>query len=240
VVPIIKQTRKQKKCIQQALQTITRREIDIIPDHMMLEMLLLYVIEPPQNNKVSHLLLDKFITLYGTINAPLYSLCEVEGVNFDTAVFIKIIFKAIRSYLDSAYSQSMLITDACTAKNYMSSKFVGLSIETVYLAGLGYNGRVIFCKKMAEGTPHDVNIMLIDIIREAISASAVKVILAHNHPYGICVPTRNDIHTTRLLDSELKRFRVELFDHIIVADDDIYSMREQDMIANYTLSYGHR
>jgi len=236
----MKQTHRQKKYVQQILRTFTQSGMDIIPDHMMLEMLLLYVIDPPQNNKVSHLLLDKFITLSGTINAPLYSLCEVEGVNLDTAVFIKAIFKTIRSYLDSAHSQPNLIIDVDSVKDFMRSKFVGLSVETIYLAGLGYNGRVLFCKKMFEGTPHDVNFMLIDIIREAIGVGAVKVILAHNHPYGISAPTQSDIHTTRILDSELRRFRVELFDHVIVADDGVYSMREMDMIANYTFPYVYR
>jgi len=214
--------------------------MDIIPDHMMLEILLLYVIEPPKNSKVSHLLLDKYITLSGTINAPLYSLCEVEGVNLDIAVFIKTIFKTIRSYFDSVHSQSNLITDIGTAKDYMSSKFIGLSVETVYIAGLGRNGRVLFCKKMAEGTSRNVDFMFNDIIREAIGAGAVKVVLAHNHPYGICVPTRNDIYTTRILDSELRRFRIELFDHIIVADDNTCSMRERDMITSSTFSYEYR
>ena len=60
--------------------------------------------------------------------------------------------------------------------------------------------------------------------RLASSYDAVGVILAHNHPSGDCLPSREDIITTRMAAEALGKIDVTLVDHVIVAGDDCVSM----------------
>ena len=50
------------------------------------------------------------------------------------------------------------------------------------------------------------------------------VILAHNHPSGIAVPSGEDIQTTQRVAAALNTVDIILADHIVVADEDFTSM----------------
>lgn len=58
----------------------------------------------------------------------------------------------------------------------------------------------------------------------ALGANATSVVLAHNHPSGIAVPSDADVTTTHRVAAALRTVDVILVDHIVVADDDFVSM----------------
>ena len=58
------------------------------------------------------------------------------------------------------------------------------------------------------------------------SRSASTVILAHNHPSGIALPSDDDCAATTRAAQALQTIGVALADHIIVADDDFVSMAQ--------------
>jgi DNA repair protein RadC len=62
------------------------------------------------------------------------------------------------------------------------------------------------------------------VVENAILTSASAVILAHNHPSGIALPSQDDYVATDRAKAALKTIGVELVDHIIVADGDYVSM----------------
>ena len=52
------------------------------------------------------------------------------------------------------------------------------------------------------------------------------MVLAHNHVSGLAVPSAEDIMTTKQLARSLRLVGILLYDHFIVADGDMVSMRE--------------
>ena len=58
----------------------------------------------------------------------------------------------------------------------------------------------------------------------ALHNNAAGVILAHNHPGGIALPSPEDIATTRTIKSALQPMGIVLMDHIIVAGEESVSM----------------
>ena len=220
----------QKKYAQDVLRNFVETGIDTAPDSVMLETLLLCVLNPSKSREASRLLLNNFLSLSGVINAPFPALCDMDGIDVDTAVFIRTIFLTMRSYYSSEHSASTKITDTTSAKEFMRNKFIGLTLEAFYLAGIGIKGKVLFCKKIARGTPDRVDISFRELIRASLLADAFKVVIAHNHPGGLCIPSRLDIHTTHILNRNFMQHSIELFDHIIVGEDGVHSMREQDIL----------
>ena len=62
------------------------------------------------------------------------------------------------------------------------------------------------------------------VVELALAANATTVILAHNHPSGIAVPSREDVQTTYRVEAALEAVEIVLADHIIVSDGDYTSM----------------
>ena len=66
-------------------------------------------------------------------------------------------------------------------------------------------------------------------ISTASSANATSVILAHNHPSGFALPSREDVQTTKRVALALDAVEIELVDHIVVADDDFVSLAQSGL-----------
>ena len=54
------------------------------------------------------------------------------------------------------------------------------------------------------------------------------MVLAHNHPSGLAVPSPEDIQTTRRIAQALQAVDIVLADHIVIADDDYVSIAMSD------------
>ena len=54
------------------------------------------------------------------------------------------------------------------------------------------------------------------------------LVLAHNHPSGLAVPSPEDIQTTRRIAQALQAVDIVLADHIVIADDDYVSIAMSD------------
>jgi DNA repair protein RadC len=63
----------------------------------------------------------------------------------------------------------------------------------------------------------------------ALGANATSVVLAHNHPSGLALPSGEDIQTTRRLNLALRAVEIELVDHVVVADGDYVSLAQSGM-----------
>ena len=63
------------------------------------------------------------------------------------------------------------------------------------------------------------------LFRRALELEASKMLLAHNHPSGICRPSRQDIAATRQLSRAAEVVGFEIVDHLIVTQSRTYSMR---------------
>ena len=64
----------------------------------------------------------------------------------------------------------------------------------------------------------------------AIGVNAATVVLAHNHPSGLAMPSAEDIQTTRRIAHALQAVEITLADHIIVADGDFVSMADSGLL----------
>ena len=64
------------------------------------------------------------------------------------------------------------------------------------------------------------------IASAALALNATAVVLAHNHPSGLATPSDEDISTTRYIQEVLRKLDITLYDHVILADDDMVSLRD--------------
>lgn len=94
----------------------------------------------------------------------------------------------------------------------------------VFLLCLDAKCKVLGCKLICEGGVNSADLSIRKIVETAINANASSVILTHNHPSGVAIPSADDVQTTVRVAHALQLMDIILADHIVVADDDAVSM----------------
>ncbi len=69
-----------------------------------------------------------------------------------------------------------------------------------------------------------------EVFKVAIENNSANIILLHNHPSGNSEPSNEDIKTTKKLVDAGKLLDIEVFDHIIIADNSYSSFVEKRII----------
>ena len=73
-------------------------------------------------------------------------------------------------------------------------------------------------------------VTLRQIVEHALLSGASSVLLAHNHPSGIALPSASDRQMTLQVRDALATMGIRLTDHIIVADNDFVSMAQSGLL----------
>ena len=89
---------------------------------------------------------------------------------------------------------------------------------------------MISCKILTTGTSNQTLISSKDIVLWAIREEASGIIVAHNHPTGICEPSTDDKISTEQLKKAAKLMDINLIDHLIITEDGYFSFKESGLI----------
>lgn len=198
--------------------------LDNFSEVQALELLLFYCIPQKDTNPIAHDLLNHFGSLSQVLEAPVEELVKVPGIKENAAVLLKLVTDMGRYYLVSRSQQFTILPTLNACANFLVPRFFGRRVETVFLLCLDAKCKVLCCKEVGEGSVNSAGISIRKIVELALGANATTVVLAHNHPSGMAIPSPEDIQTTRRLAAALNAVEIHLADHIIVADDDHISM----------------
>lgn len=188
-------------------------------DHNVLELLLFYSIPRRDTNEIAHRLVDRFGSLSGVFEADYEELLKVEGIGANSASLIKLIPEISRRYMtDGAVGDGVFDTAEKIGK-YFTAKFLGETVETVYMMNLTSSFSLISCEEIYRGSVNSSQITPRMLIEKALNAKASMVILAHNHPGGIAVPSAEDINTSRIMHEALSLVDVRLMEHFVVSKE---------------------
>ncbi len=198
--------------------------LDSFHELQVLELLLFYCIPRQDTNPIAHRLLERFGSFSQVMEAPVAELEKVEGMGKNAAAFLRLVMEAGRFYQVSQTMQSKVLTTIDQCGSYLCPFFVGRRNETVFLLCLDAKCKVLCCKEIGEGSVNSAGVPIRRIVETALAANATTVVLAHNHPSGLALPSNEDIATTHRLALALDAVDILLADHIIVADGDFVSL----------------
>lgn len=191
-----------------------------------LELLLFFAVPQGDTNPLAHELLQRFGSLSQVLEAPAEELEKVPGVGSHVSTLIRLITAFSRYYMVNRTSQFQVLTTTEQCGNYLLPYFFGRRDETVFLLCLDAKCKVLCCKEVGRGSVNSAGVSIRKVVETALGVNATTVILAHNHPSGVAVPSREDIFTTKRLAKALDGVDIILADHIIVADDDFVSLAD--------------
>ncbi|MEL7444622.1 MAG: JAB domain-containing protein [Pseudomonadota bacterium] len=107
-------------------------------------------------------------------------------------------------------------------REVVTSNQMAESLHAIFLDG---NRRYLADAGVGQGDVSSLSLRMRELYGKALAVGATGIILAHNHPSGICHPSRADIEETRRLAAIGKALDIELLDHLIITQDSAYSMR---------------
>ena len=198
--------------------------LDQFTDIQVLELLLFYAIPRQDTNPIAHRLLEHFGSLSQVLEASVEELEKVSGVGHNAATLLRLTTELGRYYLVNRTMQTQILTTIDQCGTYLVPFFFGRKNETVFLLCMDAKCKVLCCKEVGEGSVNSAGVSIRRIVEIALASNASNVVLAHNHPSGIALPSQEDILTTKKVAAALTAVDVGLVDHIVVADDDYVSM----------------
>ena len=198
--------------------------LDDFAPHNILELLLFYSIPRGDTNPVAHRLIDTFGSLSGVFDATPEELAKVDGVGENSAILISMIPQIARKYLEDKADTANIVGGCSDIGAFLLPKFVGRTNEALMMVSIDNKNKIVSCSVVAEGTVDSAKVSRRKIMEEAMKVKATRVILAHNHPCGVAVPSSEDVVMTKEIGRLFAQVGIELVDHIIVANDDYVSM----------------
>lgn len=106
---------------------------------------------------------------------------------------------------------------------YLKDDYKGLEKERLIVLYLDSSYKVVYKYLAGDGNFNSIILDEKEIVKRALKLNAVSVCLAHNHPSGLLYPSLEDENVTESLKRRLLFFNIDLFDHLIITDDDYYS-----------------
>jgi len=194
-----------------------------------LELLLCYCVPRKDVDPLAHALLTRFGSFSRVLEASPQELEKVEGIGENISTFLTLITAVGRYYQTSLSKPGEVVRDIERCGQIMVPYFYGRNTETVFLLCLDAKCKVICCREIERGTVNSAAISIRKVVEAALDANATSVVLAHNHPSGVALPSPEDVQTTHRLAKALYAVEVSLLDHVIVADGDYVSIAQSGL-----------
>lgn len=210
-----------------------KQGLDHFSGHEVLELLLFYCIPRVDTNEIAHKLINRFGSFENVLDAPLKELEKIDGIGHNAGLFLKLIREVERYYhisKDNNELRERKLSSRDDCGRYMAHYFDGSKVEKVYLLCLDGKNKVLCCRQVNEGSVNCTEISTRKIVDIALTENATSVVLAHNHPSGLAVPSALDVQATLRIIQALQHVDVMVVDHVIVADEDHTSMVDSNYI----------
>ena len=219
---------------QRMLQKFRQYGIECFEEHEILEILLYSSYTRRNTNDIAHQLIKQFGSLSGVLNADFDELCQVENVGPNAAAMLRF-FKEFAIHNSRIDFSGITLSSSDEVRKFCHKLLCQCTVEVAYALFLDDAFSLISNLRVSRGNTSRVEFDLKLTIKKALECHASKIILAHNHPHGVLMPSAADVATTRRTASALRDIGIELIDHIIVNEEDGYSMRSAGLLPDLWL-----
>ncbi len=192
--------------------------------------LLALILSSGTNGKNAVQLANDILVQSGSLRSllaqPISRLMKIEGIKLARACQLAAGRElARRAALESALCES--VESPQDVIGWLQKQIGYESQEVVYALFLNVRNQIVSFGKVFQGHNDSVGFKNRELFQQALKVSAVKIILAHNHPSGSTVPSRADIAMTQRLREAAELLNIEIIDHLIISSSAYFSFREQ-------------
>ena len=114
--------------------------------------------------------------------------------------------------------------------NYVKNELANKKNEYFYAILLDTKNVIISKEVISKGILDASLVHPREAFKAAVKKSAKSIIFVHNHPSGDMNPSKYDLLTTKKLVDAGNILDIKVLDHIIIADNDYYSFKKENLI----------
>lgn len=224
---IIKQLPLQERPREKAI----KNGVESLSDYELLAIILQSGCKDKSALQLAMELIISFKGLYNVFNTSIYELNKINGINNVKAIQLKAIKELfVRFSMNNIIvNESIKLSSGYDVYNYANLKYNNKFQEKLVVFYLNIKNIIIFEQVISIGDDsHSINNNKL-ICKNALEKYAKKVIVCHNHPSGNASPSLDDINSYFSLKSALSLIQVKLIDHIIIGNNQFYSLIDERM-----------
>ena len=155
---------------------------------------------------------------------------EYNGIGPAKAVTIQAAMELGKRLLLETKGPKAKFGSSSDAHDYFRVKMSDMPHEECHLLLLNVKNQFVGHHVVSRGGISESSVDIRLVLRHALIAGAPNLIIAHNHPSGNPMPSRQDDDLTMRLQKACQTMGLRLLDHIIIGDDTYYSYADEGRI----------
>lgn len=174
-------------------------------------------------------LLQRHKGVTGLRDLSLTELMQQKGIGTAKATTIAAAIELGKRVSTGICDYRPVIHGSAEAARLMQGRMRYLDREHFQVILLNHKKAVLSIETVSIGTLNSSLVHPREVFKQAIKRSASTMILAHNHPSGVCEPSEQDVQITQRLKEVGQIIGIEVIDHLIIGEDKYYSFRENNI-----------
>ena len=175
-------------------------------------------------------LLAAFGSVRGIAEASVEQLSSIHGIGAAKAVQLKAACELARRMALLPNGKRLVIDSVDRAAALLAPSLLDKQKEHFVALLLDNRHSLIRVSPIAVGSLSATLVHPRELFKEAISACAAAVIVAHNHPSGDPAPSAHDVELTRRLVEAGSLLGIEVLDHLIIARGGVVSLKAHGVV----------
>ncbi|NLJ15865.1 MAG: DNA repair protein RadC [Clostridiales bacterium] len=197
--------------------------------HEIMEIMLFFTNPRKDTNALGHLLIKKFGSIRGVLDASHDELINISGIGESTASHISFIKEIAKIYMQQSISAEKLDSPEKLC-SYFKAVLIGEDVEQLHIVCLNHEMELVLDEKVCQGDIGRLNVDMRRLMEIAIKSKCDTVAIGHNHPKGLHIPSKADIQTTRRIYNAFANINIRLIDHIIIGINGETSIRKSGLM----------
>lgn len=181
--------------------------------------------------ELSRLLLQHFGGLNPIFDASLQDLGQFHGIGNSKYAQLMAVKELGRRYIGQHLKQEKIeLSNSKALLDFLKFELLGETQEVFAVLCLDVHLRKISFKKMFYGSINSCEISINQLLRHVIHQHASSIVIAHNHPFGLALPSQADLELTQHISTACNLLEIRLIDHCIISPEGSYSFAEHGLI----------
>ncbi len=179
--------------------------------------------------EISSELINYFNGLSNLFEQSYIELSKIKGLSKIKSLKLNAFFELCKRKEEIAYLESY---DRFNIQNFVKKirKYIlNYQIENLIIVTLNNKNKVL-CIKNIDFNEKRIKVSCFDVIKFVIQNGAIKFIVVHNHTGNLIEPSLEDLNYTKTLQTEAKKFNLNLIDSIILNREDYFSFFEENLL----------
>ena len=175
-------------------------------------------------------LLQRFGGISGLLQQDASALQSVKGLGPAKRAELAAVLELARRAIEQPMAERPVLNDPGSVQRLLQLRMAHKPHEVFAVLFLDAQLRLIALEELFRGSLTHTAVHPREVVVRALALHAHAVVLAHNHPSGVCEPSGDDRRLTERLAAALHLVDVRVLDHVVVGQGTCRSLAEMGWI----------